>query len=125
VTLNVTLLNRPYKMAYASQVSLTLCDTAAVENHGKSGLLLSGRRFRAGTAPTVMMEHYLRILLYIALAAVLCVLITGVFIFARGGETNRRYSLFMMNMRVGVQAVVVLLLVAIYIVHRLAASSGN
>ena len=49
-------------------------------------------------------------LLVAALVAVFAVLLTGVIIFARGGETNRRWSLRLMNLRVGTQAVAVALL---------------
>jgi hypothetical protein len=63
------------------------------------------------------MELVLWILLVIALVAVFGVLITGVIIFARGGETNRRYGNFMMNLRVGTQAVAVLLLGLLLLLH--------
>jgi hypothetical protein len=42
----------------------------------------------------------------------------------RGGETNRRYGNFMMNLRVGTQAVAVLILGAIFLLHWLRAP-GN
>lgn len=63
------------------------------------------------------MDHILWILLVITLVAVFCVLVTGVFIFARGGETNRRYGNFMMNLRVGTQAVAVLILGLMLLYH--------
>ncbi len=69
------------------------------------------------------MEHVLWILLLITLVAVLGVLITGVTIFARGGEMNRRYANFMLNLRVGTQAVAVLLLGLLLLVHWLHSGS--
>jgi hypothetical protein len=59
----------------------------------------------------------LSILLAIALAAVLAVLLSGVFIFVKGGETNRRWSLRLMNLRVATQAVAVLLLGLLLLLH--------
>jgi cytochrome b subunit of formate dehydrogenase len=69
------------------------------------------------------MDRVLWILLVVALVAVFLVLVTGVTIFARGGEANRRYGNFMMNLRVGTQAVAVLILGAILLVHWLKSSS--
>ncbi|HEY1720005.1 MAG TPA: HIG1 domain-containing protein [Magnetospirillaceae bacterium] len=63
------------------------------------------------------MEHVLWILLVIALIAVVGVLAVGVFIFARGGERNDRWMTFMLNLRVGTQAVAVLLLGLILLLH--------
>ena len=63
------------------------------------------------------LDHILWILLVITLVAVLGVLITGVTIFARGGETNRRYGNFMLNLRVAVQGVAVLILGLILLLH--------
>lgn len=56
------------------------------------------------------MVNLLSFLLVAALAAVLGVLVTGVFAFARGGELNRRHATFLMNLRVAVQALAVLIL---------------
>jgi hypothetical protein len=70
------------------------------------------------------MDHILWIALVVTLVAVFCVLVTGVTIFVRGGETNRRYGNFMMNLRVGTQAVAVLILGAIFLLHWLRAP-GN
>lgn len=70
------------------------------------------------------MDHVLWILLVVTLVAVFCVLVTGVFIFARGGETNRRYGNFMMNLRVGTQAVAVLILALIFL-YRWLRPSGH
>ena len=63
------------------------------------------------------MEHVLWILLVIVLVAVVLVLAAGVFIFARGGERNSKWMGFMLNLRVGVQAVAVLLLGLILLLH--------
>jgi hypothetical protein len=69
------------------------------------------------------MEHVLWILLMVALVAVFCVLVTGVTIFARGGEFNQRYGNFMLNLRVGTQAVAVVLLGLLLLVHWLHSGS--
>ncbi len=63
------------------------------------------------------MEHVLWILLVIALGAVVLVLFTGVTVFVRGGETNRRHGNRLMNLRVATQGVAVLLLGLILLVH--------
>ncbi|PKU22207.1 twin transmembrane helix small protein [Telmatospirillum siberiense] len=60
----------------------------------------------------------LSILLGAALLAVVGVLMTGVVVFARGGEANRRWANRLMNLRVAVQAVVVLLLGALMLAHK-------
>ncbi len=57
------------------------------------------------------MVAFLSVLLVVVLFAVLGVLLSGVIIFARGGETNRRWSNRLMNLRVATQAVAVLILV--------------
>jgi hypothetical protein len=59
----------------------------------------------------------LSLLLGIALAAVLAVLFSGIFIFVRGGEVNRRWSLRLMNLRVATQAVAALLLGLLLLLH--------
>jgi len=56
------------------------------------------------------MVNALSILLMIALAAVLIVLATGVIVFVRGGDFNRRNATRLMNLRVATQAVAVLIL---------------
>lgn len=56
------------------------------------------------------MVTFLTVLLVLALVAVLGVLASGVLIFSRGGETNRRWSNRLMNWRVGMQAIAVVLL---------------
>lgn len=78
-----------------------------------------GRRriFSGAVVPVNAMEHVVWILLVVTLAAVFGVLVIGVMIFARGGETNRRYMGFMLNLRVGVQAVAVLLLAVLFLLH--------
>ena len=63
------------------------------------------------------MDRVLWILLVIVLIAVFAVLVTGVTVFARGGELNRRYGNLLMNIRVGTQAVAVLLLGVILLLH--------
>jgi hypothetical protein len=60
----------------------------------------------------------LSVLLGIGLLAVVCVLVTGVVVFARGGEANRRWANRLMNLRVATQAVVVLLLAALMLAHK-------
>ena len=56
------------------------------------------------------MIAFLSVLLGVALVAVLGVLVAGVLVFARGGEINQRYANRLMNLRVGTQAVAVLIL---------------
>lgn len=56
------------------------------------------------------MVTFLSILLGLALLVVVSVLLTGVIVFARGGETNRRWANRLMNMRVAAQAVAALIL---------------
>lgn len=57
-----------------------------------------------------MLINVLSVLLAIALAAVLGTLLTGVVVFSRGGEFNRRHGHRLMNLRVATQAVAVVLL---------------
>jgi hypothetical protein len=59
---------------------------------------------------TKMSHNLLAIALGIALFAVLAILLIGVAVFMRGGVTNQRWSLRLMNLRVATQAVAVLLL---------------
>ncbi|HIJ62104.1 MAG TPA: twin transmembrane helix small protein [Rhodospirillaceae bacterium] len=63
------------------------------------------------------MVTLLSVLLGLALAAVLGVLITGVVVFARGGQANHRWSNRLMNMRVATQAVAVLILGLIFLLR--------
>lgn len=63
----------------------------------------------------------LAILLAIALAAVVIVLIVGVVGMARGGEFNEKYGNKMMRLRVGLQALAVVLV----LLFVLAASQGG
>jgi hypothetical protein len=51
------------------------------------------------------MQYSLNLLLGLSLAAVLIVLLTGVAVFVRGGETNRKWSTKLMSLRVATQAV--------------------
>jgi hypothetical protein len=61
--------------------------------------------------------YVLSLLLVVALIAVVCVLVTGVLVFARGGEVNRRWSNRLMNLRVGAQFVVVVLIGLVLLLH--------
>ena len=51
------------------------------------------------------MQHALNLVLGLALAAVVIVLLTGVAVFVKGGETNNRWSTKLMSLRVATQAV--------------------
>ncbi|HMA51880.1 MAG TPA: HIG1 domain-containing protein [Magnetospirillaceae bacterium] len=51
------------------------------------------------------MQYSLNLLLGLSLAAVLIVLLTGVAVFVRGGETNKKWSTKLMSLRVATQAV--------------------
>jgi hypothetical protein len=51
------------------------------------------------------MQYSLNLLLGLSLAAVLIVLLTGIAVFVRGGETNKRWSTKLMGLRVATQAV--------------------
>lgn len=51
------------------------------------------------------MQHSLNLLLGLSLAAVVIVLLTGVAVFIKGGETNRRWSTRLMSLRVATQAI--------------------
>lgn len=59
--------------------------------------------------------NVLVILLAIALAAVIGVLMVGIFAMARGGEFNRKYGNKLMRLRVALQAVAVLLFILLVI----------
>jgi hypothetical protein len=59
----------------------------------------------------IPMSTTLTILLGLALAAVVAVLFTGVFSFARGGEFHRRNATRLMNLRVAAQAFALLIFV--------------
>lgn len=50
------------------------------------------------------MQYSLNLLLGLSLAAVLIVLLTGVAVFVRGGETNKKWSTKLMSLRVATQA---------------------
>lgn len=49
------------------------------------------------------MQYSLNLLLGLALAAVLIVLLVGVAVFVKGGETNNRWSTRLMSLRVATQ----------------------
>jgi hypothetical protein len=78
---------------------------------------LGGLSISLGRDHIGQMITLLSVLLGIALLAVVGVLMTGVVVFARGGEVNRRWANRLMNLRVATQAVVVLLLGALMLVH--------
>ncbi len=61
------------------------------------------------------MSTVVPVLLVIALVAIVGVLLSGVFVMARGGETSRRYSNRLMRWRVILQALAVLLLLAFFL----------
>lgn len=54
-------------------------------------------------------------LLVIALIAIVVVLLSGVFVMARGGEASRKYSNVLMRWRVILQALAVVLLLAFFL----------
>lgn len=64
------------------------------------------------------METLLPFALMATLAAVLAVLLVGVFTMARGGEFNRRHGNNLMRLRVGLQLAAVLLFVLVILVFR-------
>lgn len=59
------------------------------------------------------MENLLEIVVVIACFSVLAIVAIGVTVFARGGETNRRWANRIMQMRVAAQFVAVVLIVAL------------
>ncbi len=61
------------------------------------------------------MEGALKVMLAITLGAVLLILAAGVGSFIAGGEFNRKYANTLMRLRVGSQAVAVILLLALLI----------
>lgn len=66
-----------------------------------------------------MLNHILSALLVVALILVLGVLATGVFVFARGGAANAKWSNRLMNLRVAAQAVAVLILGLLVLIRAL------
>ena len=54
------------------------------------------------------MQYSLNLLLGLALAAVVIVLLTGVAVFVKGGEVNKRWGNKLMSLRVATQAVALL-----------------
>ena len=63
------------------------------------------------------MDKILFYALLAVLAAIVCVLLTGVTVFVKGGELNRRWGNRLMNLRVATQFVAVLLLGALLFRH--------
>lgn len=59
------------------------------------------------------MGSLLTILLGVAMAAVVLVLVTGLLAFAKGGEFHQRNANRLMNLRVGAQAVAILVFIVI------------
>jgi hypothetical protein len=55
------------------------------------------------------MSSFVTVLLVLAMAAVVVVLVVGIFNMARGGEFNRRQSNRLMRMRVGFQVLALVL----------------
>ncbi|MDR3441244.1 HIG1 domain-containing protein [Telmatospirillum sp.] len=64
------------------------------------------------------MATILSIMLGFALVSVVGVLVTGVVVFARGGDVNRRWGNRLMNLRVVTQFLAVVLLGALVLVHK-------
>ena len=60
----------------------------------------------------------LSIFLVVVLVAIVCVLVSGIVVFARGGQANRKWSNRLMNMRVATQALAVLILGLIILLHK-------
>lgn len=65
------------------------------------------------------MTAVLNILLGLGLIAVLVILMTGVVVFARGGQVNRRWSLRLMQMRVAMQMIIIIILALLFLSHNL------
>lgn len=63
------------------------------------------------------MAHILSIVLMVVLAAILLVLVTGVAVFVKGGELNRRYGNKLMNLRTGTQGLAILILGILLLLH--------
>jgi len=67
------------------------------------------------------MQTVMQVLPYligVAIAAVVLVLLLGVFAMARGGEFGRRYSNKFMRARVALQALAILLLLAFWLLNQ-------
>ena len=65
-----------------------------------------------------MFEDPLFILAAIAALAVLGVLLTGILVFAKGGEANRKYGNKLMQLRIAAQAVAVVLILIFVLVRQ-------
>jgi len=63
------------------------------------------------------MESMLKLLLGLALVAVVGVLATGIVGFIKGGEFNRKYGNRLMRFRVGCQAIAVILILLLVLVR--------
>ena len=61
------------------------------------------------------MQGVVSFILVVALAAVVLVLLAGVFAMTRGGEVNRKYGNKLMRWRVALQGSAILLLLAIWL----------
>lgn len=64
------------------------------------------------------MSVLLTVILFIALAAVLGVLLLGIYGMGRGGEFNRKYGNKLMRWRIALQFLAVGILVLLYFVNR-------
>jgi hypothetical protein len=81
----------------------------------KAGAIVNAARrdsalsFASDLPYIAMMSSVVTVLLVLAMAAVVVVLVVGVFSMARGGEFNRRHSNRLMRLRVGFQALALVL----------------
>jgi len=64
------------------------------------------------------MKTALIVLIVIAMVGVVAVLLAGVILMGRGGETNDRWGNKLMRARVGLQLVAVVLLLLLFAVYR-------
>ncbi len=64
------------------------------------------------------MTTFLSVLLVALVAAVVLVLISGVVVMGRGGETNKRYGNKLMRLRVALQLAAIVVLVLLFFVDR-------
>jgi hypothetical protein len=63
------------------------------------------------------MQYSLNLLLSLSLAAVVIVLLTGVALFVKGGEANKRWSTRLMSLRVATQAVALVTIGLLLFLH--------
>jgi hypothetical protein len=63
------------------------------------------------------MQHSLNLLLGLSLAAVVIVLLTGIAMFVKGGEANKRWSTKLMSLRVATQAVALVTIGLLLFLH--------